>query len=432
MHNAKFDLEVLYANGYRNAPECAIRDTMVAAWLLEPDAMGKSPYSLEYLAETKLNLKGIEFKDLVEKGKTFADIPLEKACPYGAEDADFTWQLWAILQNALKEQNLYALFCNMEMLILPILTRMEIRGIHLNKKALKDYNAELSAQIAQKEEEIYKEAGHSFNIASTQQLQTVLFEEQGLQPGKKTKRGYSTDTAVLEELAERTTNPLPRSILDFRAAAKLQSTYVETLPDLADKNERVHTSFIQTGTATGRLSSRDPNLQNIPIRDDAGRRIREAFTAQEGTVLISADYAQIELVVLAHLSKDKNLSEAFIKGEDVHKSTAALIYGLPPDAVSAEMRRFAKTVNFGVMYGMSAFRLAKELDISRTEAKNFIDQYFTTYCDVKKFIEGTIETAKRQGRANCNQHTDTGQCRRHCKKSYDRCAKCHRRKHPKG
>ncbi|MBQ5492173.1 MAG: DNA polymerase I [Treponema sp.] len=401
MHNAKFDLEVLSSNAGRNSIpftlNCKLRDTMLAAWLVDSDAQGKSPYSLEYLGETKLGLKGIEFKDVVEKGQTFADVPLEKAVPYGAEDADFTWQLWQYYEPLLTKRNLNELYYNMEIKVLPILTNMEIAGIHIDKKVLADYSVELAKEIKSIEKKIYKTVGHEFNIASTKQLQTVLFEERGLAPGKKTKTGYSTDTAVLEELSERTDDPLPQLILDYRSYTKLQSTYVETLPTLADSHDRIHTSFLQTGTATGRLSSRDPNLQNIPIRDEAGRRIRSAFTATEGTELISADYAQIELVVLAHLSGDKNLRKAFIDGIDVHRSTAALIYGIAPEDVSAEQRRFAKTVNFGVMYGMSAFRLSNELGITRTHAKDFIDQYFTTYADVKRFLNDTIENAKHDG-----------------------------------
>lgn len=398
MHNGKFDLEVLLANGLSKLPECQILDTMIAAWLLNPDANGKSPYSLEYLGETKLGLKGIEFNDVVPKGKTFADVELEQAYPYGAEDADFTWQLWQLFEKKLEtDQKFKELFYQMEMPLLPILTGMEKEGIHLDKNALAEFSKELEKEISQAEQEIYSFAGHEFNIASTKQLQTVLFEEQHLEPGKKTKTGYSTDTAVLEELCDRTENPLPKKILNYRSFTKLQSTYVETLPLLADNNGRIHTSFMQSGTATGRLSSHDPNLQNIPVRDENGRRIRSAFTAEEGTVLISADYAQIELVVLAHLSGDKNLCQSFIDGTDVHRSTAALIYGIKPEEVSPDQRRFAKTVNFGVMYGMSAFRLAKELNISRTQAKEFIDQYFTTYSDVKRFIAKTILDARSNG-----------------------------------
>lgn len=407
MHNGKFDLEVLAANGMSPKTECKIFDTMIAAWLLNPAASGKSPYSLEFLAETNLGLKGIEFKDIVQKNQTFADVPLEKAFKYGAEDSDFTLQLYYLLKDEIKKLNLEKLFYEMEMKVLPILVSMEIQGIHLDKKKLNEYKEELSVLISEKEKEIYKEAGCEFNIASPKQLQEILFEKRNLPHGKKTKTGYSTDTAVLEELVFSTNDPLPKMILDYRSYTKLQSTYVEALPLLADKNGRIHTSFLQTGTATGRLSSRDPNLQNIPVRDESGRRIRSAFTAVPKTVLISADYSQIELVVLAHLSGDKNLCSAFINGIDVHKSTAALIYGISPEQVKPEQRRFAKTVNFGVMYGMSAFRLANELNISRTEAKNFIDQYFSTYSDVKKFLDET----KRMARENGYVETITGRRR---------------------
>ena len=397
MHNGKFDLEVLKTSGMKQEIRCSVFDTMVAAWLLNPSESGKSPYSLETLSENYLGLKGIEFSDIVPKGSTFADVPLEQAVPYGAEDADFTFRLYKLFSSIIEENSLHELFYGMEMKVLPILASMETSGIHLDKKELAAYGIELKKLIADKEKEIYDKAGHEFNIASTKQLQDVLFEEQGLTGSKKTKTGYSTDTAVLEELSETTDNPLPSLILEYRSYTKLLNTYVETLPLLADEASRVHTSFMQTGTATGRLSSKEPNLQNIPVRDENGRRIRSAFTAEQGTVLISADYAQIELVILSHLSGDKNLSQAFIDGADVHKSTAALIYGISPDEVTPQQRRFAKTVNFGVMYGMSAFRLAKELDISRTEAKNFIDQYFRTYSGVRDFISRTIEDAAAKG-----------------------------------
>ncbi|MCR5217938.1 DNA polymerase I [Treponema sp.] len=397
MHNGKFDLEVLKCNGLKEEASCHLFDTMIAAWLINPSESGKSPYSLESLGENYLGLKGIEFSDIVPKGSTFADIPLEEAVPYGAEDADFTFKLYKLFEPVIEKAGLHDLFYGMEMKILPILASMESAGIHLDKKALDEYGKELKKLIEEKEKGIYQAAGHEFNIASTKQLQQVLFEEQGLTGSKKTKTGYSTDTAVLEELSDSTDNPLPALILEYRSYTKLLNTYVETLPLLADKESRVHTSFMQTGTATGRLSSKEPNLQNIPVRDENGRRIRSAFTAIPGTVLISADYAQIELVILSHLSGDKNLSQSFIDGTDVHKATAALIYGIKPEEVSPEQRRFAKTVNFGVMYGMSAFRLAKELGISRTEAKNFIDQYFNTYSGVKAFIDNTIEDARSKG-----------------------------------
>lgn len=398
LHNGKFDLKVLYSNGISfsgGKPLCKIIDTMVASWLLSPDKLGKNSYSLEHLSEKYIHLKGIEYEEIVPKGQTFADIELEKAVPYAAEDADFTFQLWFVLEKLLKEQNLLELFTETEMKILPILYEMEIEGIHLDKNALHEYNKELTEKIEEAEKAIYKEVGHEFNVASPMQLQTVLFEERKLKPGKKTKRGYSTDTAVLEELSMY--DSVPKMILEFRELAKLKSTYVETLPNLCDKNDRIHTDFVQTGTATGRLSSREPNLQNIPVRNEAGRRIRKAFTAPEGKILISADYSQIELVVLAHLSGDKNMSKAFTEGEDVHKSTAALIFGVSKDEVTPEMRRTAKTINFGVIYGMSAFRLANDLGISRTEAANFIENYDRLYSDITRFKTETIMKAEESG-----------------------------------
>ena len=405
LHNAKFDLQVLWTNGLDKflAPQksdgihyrATLADTMIAAWLLEPDRTGKVAYGLEHLSETKLGLKGTEYDELVPKGGSFADVPLENAAAYGAEDADFTWQLWQIFKPALQENSLYDLFAGMEMKVLPILADMELRGIHLNAGALKSYEAELKVEIDKIEKEVYTLVGHDFNIASPKQLGTVLFDERGLRPPKKNKRGYSVDAAVLEELADQ--DPVPQKIVEYRNLAKLLSTYVEPLPDMTDENDRIHTSFMQTGTATGRLSSRDPNLQNIPVRDEAGRRIRTAFTAESGTVLISADYSQIELVVLAHLSRDPNLCAAFNHGVDVHKSTAALIYGISPEQVTADMRRTAKTINFGVMYGMGAFRLARDLGIPMARAKEFIANYFTQYAGIRSFIDSTVKKAEENG-----------------------------------
>ena len=417
MHNAKFDLKVLYSNIEKTLPKteapsatetfdaisllglnCRLFDTMLTAWLSNPDRMGKNAYGLEYLCETKLGLAGIEYDEIVSKGQTFADVPLETAYKYAAEDADFTLQLADYLLKEFPIDDAHPqnkkLF-ELEHQVLPVLARMEINGIHLDSAALDSYNEELTKKIADSQAQIFQTVGHDFNVASPKQLQTVLFDELGLPKGKKTATGYSTDTSVLEELAS--VNPVPKMILEFREMAKLQSTYVETLPKLTDSRGRIHTSFVQTGTATGRLSCRDPNLQNIPVRNEAGRRIRQAFTAPEGKVLISADYSQIELVVLAHLSGDPNMSKAFIDGTDVHKATAALIFGVSPEAVTPEMRRTAKTINFGVIYGMSAFSLAKDLGISRTQAQNFIEMYFRTYSGVSSFMTEVISKAESSG-----------------------------------
>ncbi|MBQ5999139.1 MAG: DNA polymerase I [Treponema sp.] len=399
MHNGKFDLKVLASTGlFENKKisfKCKICDTMIAAWVLNSDRTGKNSYSLEGLSEALLRLRGIEFSDIVSKGQTFADVTLEQAVPYAAEDADFTLKLWNYLLPLLNDAGLYGLFMDTEMALMPVLANMELTGIHLDKEALHQYHGELSAGIAEAENAIYSEVGHSFNIASPKQLQTVLFEERKLKPGKKTKTGYSTDTSVLEELAMY--DSVPKMILEYRELTKLLSTYVETLPTMTDKDDRIHTDFIQTGTATGRLSCRDPNLQNIPVRNEAGRRIRSAFSAPEGKILISADYAQIELVILAHLSGDEHMSKAFIDGTDVHKATAALIYSVEPDAVTPEMRRTAKTINFGVIYGMSAFRLANDLGISRSQAAEFIENYDKLYSAITKFKAETIAFAESNG-----------------------------------
>ncbi len=393
MHNAKFDIEVLKANSI--SIPFNLHDTMIAAWLLEPERTGKSAYSLEYLAETKLFLKGTEFSEIVPKGKTFADVPLEIASSYGAEDSDFTLRLWHLLEPKLRNESLWDLYSDMEMKVLPILAEMEENGIHMNPSSLNDFGVELKKQLESQEKDIFDVVGHEFNIASPKQLSEILFVERGLKGTKKTSTGYSTSEDVLEQLAA--IDPVPKMILEYRSASKLLSTYVQTLPNMLDSGSRIHTTFMQTGTATGRLSSKDPNLQNIPVRSDAGRKIRLAFTAEGGKVLVSADYSQIELVVMAHLSGDKNLCDAFNGGVDVHKSTAALIYGISPDDVTAEQRRIAKTINFGVMYGMSAFRLANEIGIPRKEAKDFIDNYFEIYSGVKNFFDKNIALAEQNG-----------------------------------
>jgi DNA polymerase-1 len=391
LHNGKFDYEVLRANGMEK-PRCVIFDTMVASWILEPDRAG---YGLEALGLTKLALETISYNQVVPKGATFAEAPLDKAIPYAAEDADLTWQLFQYYRPRLAREKLDRLFYDMEMPLLPVLAEMEIAGIHLEKEELAKYSVELASHIAQSEGEIFELVGHEFNISSPKQLQEVLFVERGLKTGKKTKTGYSTDITVLEDLAA--WDPVPRKILEYRTLAKLKSTYVDALPLLADSTGRVHTSFIQTGTATGRLSSRDPNLQNIPVREEEGRRIRKAFTAEPGNTLISADYSQIELVILAHLSGDENLCRAFLSGADVHKATAGLIFGVEAGSVTADMRRAAKTINFGVMYGMSAFRLSNGLGITRTKAQEFLDAYNATYAGVQRYFADTIAKAEETG-----------------------------------
>ena len=404
-HNIKFDRHALATFGapMTDPPDGpALFDTMIAAWVLDAES---SSFSLEALSERRLGLRGASFADIVPRGATFADVGVEKAARYACEDADFTLRLRRLFGEELAREGLEGLFRDVEMPLLPVLQRMEAAGIEVNAGELRSFGIELESRLASIQAEIWNLVGHEFNIASTKQLQEVLFVERKLPVQKRTKTGFSTDTAVLEELAP--LDPVPDLILRHRSLAKLKSTYVDTLADLADlapvddprpgRFGRVHTTFLQTGAATGRLASRDPNLQNIPIRDEEGRRIRHAFIAAPGHLLVSADYSQIELVVMAHLSGDENLASAFREGTDVHRRTASLIFGIPIDQVGADQRRIAKTINFGVIYGMSAFRLSNELKIPRAQAQAFIDAYFTTYSGLADFIRRTVEDTERLG-----------------------------------
>ena len=393
-HNAKFDYKVSRGWGI-DRWQCKIWDTMVAAWLADPE---RNNYSLDSLAAYTFDYTPIAYFDIVHKGSTFDTVPLKTAARYSAEDADLCLRLKQHLEPQLAKIEALGLFENLEMPLLPILGEMEGAGIKIEPKSLTAYGRELETELNNIQSETWKTVGHEFNLASTRQLQEVLFIERKLKPGKKTKTGYSTDVAVLEELARE--DAVPALILRHRTLAKLKSTYVDTLADMADKEGRLHTNFVQTGTATGRLSSREPNLQNIPIRAEEGRRIREAFVAKPGHLLISADYSQIELVVLAHLSRDENLIASFEEGKDVHARTAALIFGIDERDVKSEQRRIAKTINFGVMYGMSAFRLSNELNISRTSAAGFIEAYFKTYSGVRSFIEDLIFKTEKCGYAS--------------------------------
>jgi DNA polymerase-1 len=394
-HNAKFDYKVSRGWGIPRW-KCKIWDTMVAAWLVDPE---RNNYSLDSLAAYHLGYHdALSYDDVVPKGSVFDAVSLATATRYSAEDVDLCLRMRQYLMPALNEGKGLELFDNLEMPLLPILAEMEGEGIKIEPKVLKDYGEELGTELAQVERETYTLVGHEFNLGSPKQLQEVLFTERKLKSSKKTKTGYSTDMAVLEELARE--DPVPALILRHRTLSKLKSTYVDTLADQADAQGRLHTNFMQTGTATGRLSSKEPNLQNIPIRDEKGRRIREAFIARPGNLLISADYSQIELVILAHLSGDKNLVASFREGKDVHARTASLIFGVDEDKVESGQRRIAKTINFGVMYGMSAFRLANELEITRTEAAAFIDAYFKTYAGVSNFINELIGKTEKSGYAS--------------------------------
>jgi DNA polymerase-1 len=405
-HNVKFDWQVMRRFGAPMA--CALRDTMVAAWLLDAEAPS---LALGALSERRLGTAGIAYEEVVPKGASFAMVPSDKATAYAAEDADFTLRLHLLMEGELEAAGQGRLYREVEMPTLPILGEMEARGILVDSGELRAYGVDLEKELESIQRDIWKDVGHEFNIASPKQLQEVLFTERKLTPGKKTKTGYSTDSSVLEELAA--LDVVPRKILRHRSLAKLKSTYVDSLatlaeadaaaaasgggPDLFGKTGRVHTHYMQTGAATGRLSSRDPNLQNIPVRDEEGRRIRMAFVAAPGELLVSADYSQIELVVLAHLSQDPGLIKAFREGVDVHRRTASLLFHLDEAEVTSDKRRIAKTINFGVIYGMSAFRLSNELGIPRGEAQGFIDAYFETYAGVRDFIDKAVREAEERG-----------------------------------
>ena len=403
-HDMKYIYKVLRHNGLKSISVSQTKDlkrfadTMIAYWLLSPEETGNEPYSLLNTAQKKIAVLKTDYDEIMEKGQTFKDVTEENACSFVSEKADITLQLWDALKVEVEKYYKEKLLFEMEIPLVPVLAEMELTGIHIDTEFFKKYNKELSSQIEDATKEIYSLVGHEFNISSTKQLQEVLFTERGLKPSKKTKTGYSTDTSVLEELA--VYDPVPKKILEYRELTKLQSTYVESLPQLCDKENLIHTTFVQTGTATGRLSCKDPNLQNIPVRSDAGRKIRSGFTARKGTVFISADYSQIELVVMAHISKDPNMCKAFNEGTDIHKATASLIYKVLPDEVTPDMRRLAKTINFGVIYGMSAFRLSSELGISMAQAQEFIANYFTEYSAIQKFITDTVTQAHEKRRVS--------------------------------
>jgi DNA polymerase-1 len=370
-------------------------DTMVAAWVLDST---RTSYNMDRLALDYLRYETIHYTDLIDKKSNMilADLNLDLVTDYAAEDADITFQLYQVLLEELEGKDLAGLFFNVEMPNVKILAEMELSGIQVLPEELRRLSAEFEEELKQVEQEIYRDAGREFNIGSTKELQEVLFVERKLKPIKKTKTGWSTDSQVLEILASE--DPVCANILKHRYLSKLKSTYVNALPQLVNpQTGRLHTHYMQTGTATGRLSSKDPNLQNIPIREAVGRQIRNAFVAPKDYSFLSADYSQIELVVLADLSDDPILKDAFSKGKDIHTQTASLLFGIDEEQVTPEMRRIGKTINFGVIYGMSGFRLARDLKIPRGDANNFIETYFQRYRGVNDFIKRTIQKAEERG-----------------------------------
>ncbi|NTU43426.1 MAG: DNA polymerase I [Nitrospirales bacterium] len=390
-HNLKFDILILRQEGIRMKGK--ILDTMVASYLLSPN---KQNHSLEDVGLEYLGYRKRSFSEVLGKRKSFADLPVSEATPYAAEDAELAMELRDTLFERLKEEGMEKLYFGMEMPLISVLAEMEWAGVKIDKDRLREISKELERDLEGIETRIYTLAGERFNINSPKQLAKILFESLGLRPTKKTKTGFSTSVDVLEELAK--THELPGEILNYRTLFKLKSTYVDALPKLInERTGRVHTSFNQTVTATGRLSSSDPNLQNIPVRGEWGTRIREVFIADEGHHILSADYSQVELRVLAHISGDEGLRDAFQKGIDVHSRTAAEIFGISLDAVTSDMRRIAKTVNFGVVYGISPFGLSEALGISQKEAATYIQQYFEKHPGVKAYMEGIVEAARESG-----------------------------------
>ncbi|MDD5039514.1 MAG: DNA polymerase I, partial [Dehalococcoidales bacterium] len=391
-HNSKYDMTVL--------AECGIDvknlvfDTMVAAYLLCEKSL-----ALKSLAFACLGIEMTPITELIGSGTkqlSMSQVEIARAAEYSCADADITGQLTGLLSSQLEQQGLWRLFAEVEMPLVPVLIHMERNGIALDTELLRQMSHRLGEQLLKLEAEIYNNVGHQFNINSPQQLSSVLFGELKLPAAQKRKGGYSTGASVLEEL--RGVHPIIELILEYRQLAKLKSTYIDTLPGLLNpRTGRVHTNLNQTRTTTGRLSSSDPNLQNIPIRSDLGKQVRQAFIAPSGFYLLSADYSQIDLRVLAHLSQDQGLVDAFNHDEDIHTATAARLFGVDSSQVTTDMRRVAKTVNFGVIYGMSDYGLEQATELSREEAARFITAYFEKYPGVKQYLESTKQRARENG-----------------------------------
>ena len=393
--NFKYDLTIFARNGID--VQGVAFDTMLESYVL--NSTGR--HNMDDLAKRYLGHQTISFEEIAGKGKnqlTFNQIQLEQAAEYAAEDADVTMKLQQVLWEKLsKEPTLEKLFKEMELPLLGVLSRMERRGVLIDSDALFLQSNEIANRLSELEEQAYVLAGQPFNLASTKQLQEILFDKLGLPVIQKTPKGApSTNEEVLEELAF--SHELPKVLVEHRGLSKLKSTYTDKLPQMVNSQTgRVHTSYHQAVTATGRLSSSDPNLQNIPIRNEEGRRIRQAFIAREGFTVVAADYSQIELRIMAHLSQDQGLINAFTQGKDIHRSTAAEIFGVALDEVTSEQRRNAKAINFGLIYGMSAFGLSRQLGIGRADAQSYMDLYFKRYPGVQTFMHDIREKAKAQG-----------------------------------
>ena len=401
--NMKYDIIMLARYGAEVRGE--MFDTMVAHYVIQPELR----HNMDYLAEIYLNYRTIHIEELIgekNKGqKKMSDLTPQEIYKYACEDADVTLKLKNILEKELQEKNDEKLFREIEMPLVPVLAQMEMNGARIDTAALKNISEELSAKMQAIETEIYALAGTEFNISSPRQVGDILFNRlQLIEKAKKTKSGqYSTSEEVLESMRHK--HPIVEKILDYRGLKKLLTTYVNALPQLINpETGKIHTSFNQTVTATGRLSSSNPNLQNIPVRDENGREIRRAFIPDDGCLFFSADYSQIELRIMAHMSGDKGMVEAFRSSEDIHTDTAAKVYKVPAAEVTKAMRSKAKTANFGIIYGISAFGLAERMGVDRREAKELIDEYFKTYPGIKAYIEKSVDDAKRNGYAETLFH----------------------------
>ncbi|MGD9001265.1 MAG: DNA polymerase I, partial [Anaerolineae bacterium] len=400
-HNIKYDLIVLQRGGVEVEPVAF--DTMIAEWLVDP---ASKSLGLKDLAWTRLHERMTPITDLIGSGKdqlTMRQVPVVQAAPYACADVDMTHRLAVVLEPELREKQLWSLFTTVEMPLVPVLAAMEQAGVGFDVTQLERMSRELAARLNEIEDQIYEKVGYPFNVNSTQQLSDALFKTLGLpsQGVRRTKSGhYSTAAGVLEGLRDRVQEgrPVIELILEHRELSKLKSTYVDALPRLVNQQTgRLHTSYNQTGTVTGRISSSDPNLQNIPIRTELGRHVRSAFVARAGWTLVAADYSQVELRVMAHISGDEGLLSAFARGEDIHASTAAAILNVPLEHVTPSQRRLAKAVNFGLSYGQTAYGLAQATGLTQPEAEDFIQTYFERFPKVLEYIERTKVLAARQG-----------------------------------
>ncbi|MFA6051181.1 MAG: DNA polymerase I [Methylobacter sp.] len=394
--NLKYDMHVLANHGI--ALQGIAHDTMLESYVLNSTA---TKHNMDDLAKEYLGVDTIHYEDVAGKGAKqigFQEVSIEQAAPYAAEDADITLRLHQVLNAKLAQHpKLLELYTEMEVPLISVLTRIENNGVLIDTAMLAQQSLELSSQIISLEQHAHDLAGQTFNLGSPKQIQDILYDQQKLPVLKKTPKGQpSTEESVLQELA--LDYPLPKLILEYRSLSKLKSTYTDKLPQQVDgQTGRIHTSYHQAVAATGRLSSSDPNLQNIPIRSEEGRKIRQAFIAPEGKKIVAADYSQIELRIMAHLSADAGLLKAFTEGQDVHRATAAEVFGVAPDQVTTDLRRSAKAINFGLIYGMSSFGLAQQLGLSRSQAQSYIDLYFARYPGVKNYMDRIRELAREQG-----------------------------------